>query len=86
MALPEPPTFTAVLRPSGGIPQLEEGYTDLLAWRRAVQAAHADLHICGFGWKGIGINDMIKEAMQIASLISTQVAPQEKIEVKGIYF
>ncbi len=86
MALPEPPTFTAVLRPSGGIPQLEEGYTDLLAWRRAVQAAHADLHICGFGWKGIGINDMIKEAMQIASLISTQVAPQEKIEVKGVYF
>jgi hypothetical protein len=53
-----------VLRPRCGIPQLEEGYTGLLAWRHTLQAAHADLHLCGFGWKGIGLNDMIKEAIK----------------------
>ena len=86
MDLPEPPSFTAVLRPSSGIPQLEEGYTELLAWRRRVHAAYHNLHFCGFGWKGIGINDMTKEAWQVALRICTQTGAQEKNEVKGVYF
>ncbi|WP_319587601.1 protoporphyrinogen oxidase [uncultured Desulfobulbus sp.] len=85
MELP-PPSFTAVLRPRCGIPQLEEGYTGLLAWRHTLQAAHADLHLCGFGWKGIGLNDMIKEARHIAGMICTQSAGQGGPEVKGVYF
>lgn len=85
MELPRP-SFTAVLRPRCGIPQLEEGYTGLLAWRHSLQAAHADLHLCGFGWKGIGLNDMIKEARHIAGMICTQSAVQEGPEVKGVYF
>ena len=85
MELP-PPSFSAVLRPRCGIPQLEEGYTGLLAWRHTLQAAHADLHLCGFGWKGIGLNDMIKEARHIADTICTQSAVQEGPEVKGVYF
>ncbi len=84
--LPEPPSFTAVLRPRAGIPQLEEGYTGLLAWRHAVHAACENLHLCGFGWKGIGINDMTKEARQVACRICTQAAVREENEVKGVYF
>ena len=86
MELPDPPCFTAVLRPRSGIPQLEEGYTQLLAWRQEVQAAFNTLHLCGFGWKGIGINDMTKEARKVALSISTQTAGREDVEVKGVYF
>lgn len=86
MTLPEPPEFTAVLRPRSGIPQLEEGYTGLLAWRQAVHAACDTLHICGFGWKGIGINDMTKEARKAALRICTQTATREENEIKGVYF
>ena len=86
MKLREPPCFTRVLRPRSGIPQLEEGYTALLAWRNSVHATHANLHLCGFGWKGIGINDMTKEAWKVAIRIRTQALGQEKNEVKGVYF
>ncbi len=85
MALPEP-NFTAVLRPRSGIPQLEAGYTELLAWRQRVQAADDRLHLCGFGWKGIGINDMTKEARKVALRIGAQVAVGDQDEVKGVYF
>jgi len=85
MELP-PPAYAAVLRPRSGIPQLEAGYTGLLRWRSEVHAAYPDLHLCGFGWKGIGINDMIKEARRIAGTICTQTTAQERTEVKGVYF
>ncbi len=85
MELP-PPCFTAVLRPRAGIPQLEAGYTDLLTWRRRLHADHPDLHLSGFGWKGIGHNDMIKEARRIAGAICSQTAAPEHTEVKGVYF
>lgn len=85
MELP-PPCFTAVLRPRSGIPQLEAGYTDLLAWRQRVHVDHPDLHLCGFGWKGIGLNDMIKEARRIAGTICHQITVPEHTEVKGVYF
>lgn len=85
MELPDP-AFATVLRPRSGIPQLEEGYTGLLAWRQQIHAAHADLHLCGFGWKGIGINDMVKEAGRVALEICTHGAVSEGTEVKGVYF
>lgn len=85
MELP-PPTFATVLRPRSAIPQLEAGYIDLLAWRQQLHAVHADLHLCGFGWKGIGINDMVKEAARVAREICTHGAAGESTEVKGVYF
>jgi oxygen-dependent protoporphyrinogen oxidase len=85
MELP-PPAYTGVLRPQAGIPQLEEGYTGLLDWRRTLQAAHTDLHLCGFGWLGIGINDMIKEARRMALSICAQAGAEEERAVKGVYF
>lgn len=85
MHLPQP-IYSAVLRPAAGIPQLERGYTDLLRWRQTVHTTHPDLRCCGFGWKGIGINDMIKEARQVAEALCTQQQIDKRPEVKGVYF
>lgn len=84
--LPEPPCFTKVLRPPHGIPQLELGYPKLLAWRNQLAHQNNGLHICGFGWEGIGINDMTKAAQQVAKAIAAGTSAQGETEVKGVYF
>lgn len=81
------PIYTKVLRPEGGIPQLEQGYPGLLKWRDSFLAAHPGLEICGFGWDGIGINDMIKHAVQVAERLISSGRPQGKgADLKGVYF
>nr|WP_320011216.1 protoporphyrinogen oxidase [uncultured Desulfobulbus sp.] len=85
LELPKP-LYTKVLRPSAGIPQLEEGYPRLLAWREDMHHNHPDLHFCGFGWNGIGINDMVKEAHAIAERVCQLSSGQRGNEVKGVYF
>lgn len=85
--LPEPPCFSRVLRPRGGIPQLEEGYPALLDWLAQVQREQPGLHVCGFGWHGIGINDMVKEARKIATSVGAHTGPLAgEAEVKPVYF
>lgn len=85
--LPERPVFARVMHPRAGIPQLEEGYPALLQWRDEIQESHHGLHVCGFGWNGIGINDMIKEAKKVADSVGADTSRQkEKEEVKGVYF
>ena len=81
------PVFTKVLRPQGGIPQLEQGYPALLEWRNRLVRNHPGIYICGFGWEGIGINDMIKAAVLVAAKAKTGL-PQiaEEAEVKKVYF
>ena len=86
MDLPEPPSFARVLRPESGIPQLEAGYPALLSWRKQIHGEMPNLHICGFGWQGIGINDMTKEAWKAAKRILTREMEEEEQEVKGVYF
>jgi oxygen-dependent protoporphyrinogen oxidase len=84
--LPEPPVFSRVLRPKYGIPQLEAGYPALLEWRRQIHAENTHLHLCGFGWQGIGINDMHKQAWEMAKRILAGYQEERKEEVKGVYF
>ncbi|MHB8810492.1 MAG: protoporphyrinogen oxidase [Desulfobulbaceae bacterium] len=85
--LPEPPCFSRVLRPRAGIPQLEEGYPALLAWLMQVQQEQPGLHVCGFGWHGIGINEMVKEARRIAGAVGERAGRQAgEAEVKPVYF
>ncbi|WP_028584980.1 protoporphyrinogen oxidase [Desulfogranum mediterraneum] len=86
MHLPKAPCLRRVLRPRAGIPQLEEGYTQLLSWRRQLMAAEAGLHLCGFGWKGIGLNDMIKEGQRMAGRIAERQGDEGQAELKGVYF
>jgi oxygen-dependent protoporphyrinogen oxidase len=84
--LPDPPVFTKVLRPDHGIPQLEIGYPGLLAWRNRLVESNKGLYVCGFGWDGIGINDMTKSAKQVAAAIAAGIAAKGEAEVKGVYF
>ncbi len=86
LVLPERPCFTHVMRPRAGIPQLEHGYPGLLAWLEQVHG-NKGLHICGFGWHGIGINDMTKEARKVADNILRDTGHRQvESEVKGVYF
>ncbi len=85
MELPTP-SYARVLRPGGTIPQLESGYPSLLDWYRNLHNQFDNLHICGFGWNGIGINDMTKEAWRTAKRILSQKMEEKEAEVKGVYF
>jgi len=85
--LPEPPCFQRVLRSSNAIPQMELGYPALLSWKEALEQRLPGLHICGFGWEGIGMNDMMKTASQVADRITSSAGSRQgKPEVKPVYF
>ncbi len=87
LKLNKEPAYTTVLRSGGGIPQLEKNYPQLLAWRQNFLSAHPGLQIVGFGWEGIGLNDMMKCASRAAeAVLSSTAATQHGSDVKGIYF
>jgi len=85
--LPPKPDYTKVLRPKGGIPQLEHGYSGLLSWRNELVTRHSGLYICGFGWEGIGLNDMIKTAGSVSErIVARSRQTQQRAEVRKVYF
>ncbi len=85
--LPNDPVYTTVLRSKWGIPQLERNYPALLKWRNALTLHQKNIHICGFGWEGIGLNDMMKSGSRVAeSIISFSGTSTEDTAVKGVYF
>ncbi len=80
------PVYSTVLRPEGAIPQLERGYSQLLAWRDTLLQENPGLFVCGFGWEGIGINDMIKTAARTAqALQNASELGGYGPEIKGVY-
>jgi len=82
-----PPILAQVLRSKTRIPQMERGYLELVRWREAVEAQHQRLHCLGFGWNGIGINDMVKAAHKLAYLLAGGQEFQGRgTDLKGIYF
>ncbi|MDP3480702.1 MAG: FAD-dependent oxidoreductase, partial [Desulfoprunum sp.] len=81
------PDYSTVLRPEGAIPQLEKGYPQLLTWRDTLLQENPGLFVCGFGWEGIGINDMIKTASRTAQTLQNASGSEEYgTELKGVYF
>ena len=87
MEMSERPVFTKVLRPQSSIPQLEMDHPAMLAYRRALEQDNDGLYVCGFGWDGIGINDMIKSAKKAATSISSGGrGKEEAAPVKPVYF
>lgn len=85
--LPEPPLMVRVLRPEHGIPQLEMDHPRLLSWRQEMENEFSGLNICGFGWDGIGMNDMIKSAKKTALAIQAGgVRQDDEAKVKPVYF
>jgi len=85
--LPEPPCFSRVLRGNSGIPQLEMGYPALLNWKDSLEQSLDGLHLCGFGWEGIGMNDMMKTAKRVADRILLRTGGKRpEPEVRPVYF
>ena len=81
-----PPVFSRVLRSPAGIPQLEENHLKLLDWREQLQEDHPSLQITGFGWDGIGMNDMMKAAKQAVERLQRSHREQEEAAVRPVYF
>lgn len=87
LTLPSAPLYTKVLRPEGEIPQLEMEHPALLHWRSQLEERWAGLYICGFGWDGIGINDMAKSAARtVEALVAGQGRSGGKAAVRPVYF
>ncbi|MEN8198566.1 MAG: protoporphyrinogen oxidase [Thermodesulfobacteriota bacterium] len=88
LELPEQPAYARVLRPRAAIPQLEAGYPALLGWRNKLMQQEKGLSITGFGWEGIGLNDMIKTAFRVSAAIKEgeRDGGEEDAEVKKVYF
>ncbi|MCK5322782.1 MAG: protoporphyrinogen oxidase [Desulfobulbaceae bacterium] len=87
MKLPEPPLFSRVLRSTDGIPQLEMDHPALMNWLKKLAQKTEGLYISGFGWDGIGINDMIKSAKKTARIVAEgEYGKSETAAVKGVYF
>lgn len=87
MQLPSKPLFTKVLRPETGIPQLEIGHHRFQSYRQKMETDFPGLFINGFGWEGIGANEMIKTAKATAeNLIKGSGGTRGLTTVKGIYF
>lgn len=82
----EKPLFCKRLPSPGSFPQLERGYPALLSWKENLEATTQGLHICGFGWGGIGINDMIKGSFRVAGNLLSAQQRQEEVKVKPVYF
>ncbi len=81
------PQYTTFFRALEPIPQLEQGYLELLTWRRELSDRFPGLHVCGFGWEGIGVNDMIKAASRVsAAILSGHAGQDQEAEVKKVYF
>jgi len=87
MELPEKPLFAKVLRPASAIPQLEMDHPKMLTYRAGLEQENKGLYICGFGWDGVGINDMVKSARKAAVAISAGGRGEEAAApVKPVYF
>ncbi|RUM45103.1 MAG: protoporphyrinogen oxidase [Desulfocapsa sp.] len=86
--LPGNPAYARVLRPRGGIPQLEAGYPALLQWRNELMQKEKGLYLTGFGWEGIGLNEMVKTAFRVADAVKAGVQDvgETDAKVKKVYF
>lgn len=84
--LPTPPAYSRVLRSGGGIPQLELGHLRLQQWRTELQTAQPGLHLCGFGWEGIGMNDMMQAAQATALAVTAGDTGTQDAAIRPVYF
>jgi oxygen-dependent protoporphyrinogen oxidase len=86
--IPKQPVYARVLRPRSGIPQLEKGYPSLLKWRNTLIQNEKGLYLTGFGWDGIGLNEMIKTAFRVSESIrdGERDSGEQNPDLKKVYF
>ncbi len=80
------PLYAKILRPDNCIPQMEAGHQALCKWKEELVGTQHNLHVLGFGWEGIGINDMITSGVITAAKIMTAGEKNSEVEIKKIYF
>jgi len=87
MDINQNPVYTHVIKTKEAFPQLEMGHLKIQAYQKKLAAKYPGLFITGFGWNGIGMNEMIKEAKIVADQFSSKNERSATPEnVKGIYF
>ncbi len=74
LGVPVQPSWTHVIRHSPGIPQYDIGHS---AWLDRLDAATAEmsLHLAGWGYRGIGISSLAKNAAELAGELAGGLAP-----------
>lgn len=65
---PVRPTWTKVLRTVPGIPQYRIGHAAWLERLDQVLVGHPGLHVAGWGYRGIGLSGLAKEAHRLAAM------------------
>ncbi len=70
---------------AGRAPEGQQLVEVLLRWRQQLMQRRAGLHLCGFGWNGAGINDMVKEAAHIGEAIIAGTNAAGSPEAKPLY-
>lgn len=81
------PTFRKLIRNPSAIPQLGPEFLTLQEWRKEQNIRFPSLFILGFGWNGIGVNDMVKRAFSVATeLMESKDQAEKPAEIKKIYF
>jgi oxygen-dependent protoporphyrinogen oxidase len=73
--LGERPTEAVVFRHPKGIPQYVLGHPARLAALERELVAFPGLHLTGNAYRGIGVNDCVREAKRLAERITGKTAP-----------
>jgi oxygen-dependent protoporphyrinogen oxidase len=66
------PSFTEVIRWTRGIPQYNVGHLERVASIDAALARLPGLHLAGNAYKGVGINDCIRNAFALGDVLALQ--------------
>ena len=87
LPLKEQPTFAKVFRTESGFPQLEMGHLKMQDYKNRLERQFEGLFITGFGWMGIGMNEMVKQAKAVAVRLATGDPDLSGVvKAKGVYF
>ncbi len=62
------PEFTQVVRPIGGIPQIELGHGSVIKYKEILEQEYG-IHVTGIGWTGISTDHLAGEAFKIVESI-----------------
>ena len=65
------PVFTEVIRWTRGIPQYNVGHLERVAAIDAALARLPGLHLAGNAYKGVGINDCIRNALALGDTLAS---------------
>jgi oxygen-dependent protoporphyrinogen oxidase len=69
LGVPVQPSWTRVVRHLPGIPQYDVGHSAWIARLGTATAGMEGLHLAGWGYRGIGVTSLAKDAVELADTI-----------------